>query len=442
MTSAALEAPRKWFDMSRLRTGLIAGLPQRRRWSTSFVLTVAIAAGCERNEQVTIAPGSAATIESPTDGLEWIASARQLYDSNHGRRTEHGHDAIARLRFTKPSLPDGWRQHYCTAPCSDPTLFVRVRVESNAVTFHPFCNTQEPELALLEEWQARGPWKPVQGDFRSNSAFVLRSASGEHVAGRVEFMTPPSTETERVWDDWLYSRALAVAHAQSVGIGATLLGKATCRNPHNLPLCEAELATEASPLALLRSLGPCPLSYMSEQECNRYRVGLPVQTGHFNNFCGRVDIDPLEDPLSQEERGKLIRRRAQLEAAGVDVTRLLLGAAWTAYWHYIPQVSIDQLALVSRAVGLGEVLAKRVSELRDANDVSWPNRFRAAVLGAMLMGPSPDDATLRQMFAQYTNACSGSGGTAACAQNIQSLRDTDSCIDVLLGRGSFGCMFG
>ncbi len=427
------------------RTRRITAAATPRGWLVLLLLTGEVATGCKRSparvESSSVSDASATAPSPPAGRLDWIATARRLYADNYDKRAERPQDAVAQVRFSKSSLPELWRQRYCAADCTAPNIFVRVRIEAGVVSIYPHCNSQQPELALVEEWLARGPWKLVEGEFRTNAAFVLRSGAGEKIAGNVEQWTPPWTAAKDVWDDWLYSRSLAVAHAQSEGIQADLLGRTKCRDPRNLALCEAELATEGSPLALLRSLGPCPLNYMSDQECKQLRVGLPVQTGHFNNFCGRVDIDPLKDPPSREDREVMIRRRVQLEAAGVDVARLLLGTAWTAHGQYVPQVSMDQLALAIRAVGLDELLAKRAGQLRDSGALAWPNRFRAAVLSAMLTGARPAGPTLRKMFQQYANPCP-EGATDCSTRDAEHGQGTDACIDLLLGRGSFGCMFG
>jgi hypothetical protein len=160
--------------------------------------------------------------------------------------------------------------------------------------------------------------------------------------------------------EWLYSRAVATAFAASAGFDVPLFGRKECTKGTNVAVCEAAMATG---LAVLH----------------------PVLVGTFGNYCGRIHLAQL--PASDT----LLERFTELRDRGVDVIKVLVGAAWTVGRHHTPQVESERLAATIVASGAALAVVDRLRAVRDAKGEDWENRFRAAVLLLRLEGKRPEE---------------------------------------------------
>jgi hypothetical protein len=87
-----------------------------------------------------------------------------------------------------------------------------------------------------------------------------------------------------------------------------------------------------------------------------------------------------------EEVFALRVRRLELESYGVDVERLLAGAAVAAFGHHIPQINIAILARAIKRLGMEQPMRARFVAMSSDRERSWSNRFRARLLVAYLDG--------------------------------------------------------
>lgn len=362
----------------------------------------------------------------------WVAEARRLFLDSATQQAEHAADSFVRARFELPSLSPSWSAEHCSTPasCRERSLYVRVHRTASEVEFLPHCSASDPER-LLDELTAAGPWALVSGELQAKQTLTLRNAKRQQLKVHLEVLRLPQTTRNDTWDDWRYVRAIGTAYAASAGFSVLLLGRDQCDAGVNTAVCEAQLATQGNPLTPLRGLQACSL-WPSPKDCVRDQVLGQVAIGSFQSFCGRVAPVPLPSQPTPAEISIAVHRRKELEAWGIDVQRVLQGAAWTARGHRVPQVNIAELAALIALVDLKAPLQSRLSTLAADTTLAWDNRLRARLV-LLYLDHSP---TEDELLAEFHHVLAlASTGAEANRMDLQCVEYLSGALDWLCAHG-------
>lgn len=296
---------------------------------------------CSRDRAQETISHSASVDVGPAPSLAWVSRIEPQLTQPQEESVQD--DSFARVSFLSSSTPQG-----CTGEqCKLDTSYVRLRQQGDRLRFLPHCG-------VLQSWRGLSPimnreWHVDEGRAAGAGTIKLRDGRGDELEVRIGARVANGRATSRVIEEWRYSRAVATAFAASAGFDVPMFGREECPKGSNVAVCEAAMATEGDPLAALRSLPACNDTRLPTQDCTRLAVLNPVLVGTFGNYCGRVHLAqfPATDAL--------LARSTELQERGVDVTKVLLGAAWTVGRHHTPQVESERLA----ATIVGLVLRSR-----------------------------------------------------------------------------------
>ncbi|MFZ5897509.1 MAG: hypothetical protein ACOY0T_41050 [Myxococcota bacterium] len=384
--------------------------------------------------------GASATPTPPGPPAEaWLRSATQAFETNRARRDERADFTFARVRFELPALSPAFWERHCSSPsdCKQRTRYVALRQNADQLEIKPDCSALDEEH-LLDELTALAPWKIQKGELRAGTRLQLLGKSGKRLIAHLEFLEAPRPTPADIWDEWLYARSITTAFAASQGFQVPLLGKDACATPNNTSVCEAELATEGNPLALLDPTPNCAAN-IPREHCLRRHLLAPVDIGYFQNFCGRVQAHATAPGANERQRA------TQLTKAGLDLARLLTGSVWTAYAHRVPQTDMLALARMITALDLTNTLRPRFTALAARTDLPWRNRLRARFLAESL-AQSPaaplDDAARLRAFRELVPRCPTDAKPGPCTPKPSDDQLDRICIDHTLGFANFACAHG
>jgi hypothetical protein len=420
---------------------------QNAIWAVTWAVSSLLGCQSQQNTHEAAPAASsashAATSTSPAEPPAWIRTASRTFEKNRGRRTERAELTFARVRFRLPKLSAEFDERHCPGrtDCRERTRYVRIRTSDDGTTFLPDCSVLDEER-LLDELMRLGPWKGASAALESGQQLELVGRSGQRLGALLEFVEHSQVAAPEVWDEWLYARSMASAFTAQQGFDAPLLGQEVCVTPDNASVCEAELATLGNPLAILAPEPPaCPVG-VAAAECLRRYLLLPVDTGHFQNFCGRMRLGASGAQLDGDFDATFTpERRAAFTRWGIDVKRLLAGSAWTAFGHRVPQVDVFVLSRATMALGLHEELEPRLMAVAEASEVSFRNRFRARVLSLSFDGPLGEAALLRE-FRRLVPRCRPGTEPAECISHTKDDLLDRACVEHTLGLANWACSNG
>jgi hypothetical protein len=431
-----------------LSGGLSAGAMGRARWASQLLPFIAVAQllACERQRHVEqnppgLRPSSTSSAPVVAPAVQtWLKRVPRLLEDQRGRDAQPDLAIFARVRFELPRLSPQFVEGHCptASDCRTRTRYVRLQRVGDRLQFLADCSALDAEH-LLDELAQIEPFRLLNGKLAAGQRLQLVGKQGQRLGAELQFFAREGGAAKGIVDDYLYARSVSVAFAQSRGISVPLLGKRTCSPGLNTSVCEADLATQGSPLAALQALGSPPPGVSPEQWL-RQRTLVPVSIGFFQNFCGRAPLGPWSAPTEQDAAYARARAR-ELIAAGLELDRLLRGAAWTALGERVPQVDMRALRWMLRTLDQGASLEPQFQRISVDSSVSWRNRLRARYLTLPAPAASSESELLRE-FRELLPRCSPSRPGAPCAAAPEDDQLDLTCIAYTLGIPDLLCSSG
>jgi hypothetical protein len=420
----------------------------RRRWALRLLPFIAASQlfaceklrGVEKALPTPQAPSAASTSVAAPVTQAWLNRVPSIVEDNRGLDGQPDEATFARVRFELPRLSPQFVERHCptASDCRTRTRYVRILQSGDRVQFLADCSAFDEEH-LLDELAQLGPLHLVSGKLAAGERLQLVGKQGQRLLAVLELFSPEPTAKRALVGDYLYARGVSVAFAQSRGISIPVIGKRTCLPGLNAAVCEADVATQGNPLAALQVLGSPPPS-VSQDQWLRQRTLLPVSIGSFQNFCGRAPFGPWSKPTDQD--AAYARARAsELTAAGLDLDRLLRGAAWTALGQRVPQVDMMDLRWMIRTLDKGAALEPHFQQTWEDSSVSWRNRLRARYLTLSPAASSSQVELLRE-FRELIPRCSSSRNGGNCAAKPEEDQLDLTCVNHTLGIPNLLCSSG